>query len=162
MFDTYPFSNLNYANFKKMRKLLIGGLFAGIGYGLYKIASNAGQLQYGSLKLQKTSYQPLTTFVFHLLFPITNPTKTVFPFKGIEGAVWYGKTKLANIQLDTTETIVLKTGKTVNVPIKVVIDVLELSGDLQKLVRSGEFLNAAWVKGTIKSDLNFPFEVKIY
>ncbi len=146
-----------------MRKFLLAGVVAGIGYGLYRIAGNAGKLQFGQIKLQGgVKYVPISILEGKLILPITNPTSTNFPFRGITGAVFYGSTKLADIQLDTSETIVLKTGKTTNVPLKVSVDILKVGGDIFNLIRSGNWLDKAVVKGVVKSDLSFPFESKIF
>lgn len=146
----------------QMRKLLIGGVLMGIGYGIYRIVNNAGKLQFGQAKLTSTKYEPLTTLIFYISLPVTNPTDTNFPFKGITGGAFYGATELAKIQLNTAETIVLRKGKTVSVPIKIVVDGLKLSSDVFQLIKSGNWLNKAVIKGTVKSDLSFPFESKIF
>jgi LEA14-like dessication related protein len=145
-----------------MRNLLVAGIVGGIGYGIYRIAQNSGKLQYGQAKLQSTKYQFPTAVIFHLVLPIANPTSTNFPFKGITGGAFYGAVKIADIQLDTTQKIVLKSTKTVNVPVKVTVELLKLTNDVRELIKSGNWLNAAKLKGTIISDLKFPFEVKIF
>lgn len=147
-----------------MNRGLIAVILGGVGYGVYRIATNAGHLQFGNAKLQKTDYTPLVNFTFHFLLPITNPTKTQFPFRGIDGAAWYGKTKLADFQLDTSQQkiVVLGSGKTVNVPILVKVNILTLSSDVQSMIKSGDWLNAAVLKGVVKSDLNFAFQTKIF
>jgi hypothetical protein len=125
--------------------------------------SVTGFIEFGQIKLQGgVKYIPLTNLEFHLILPITNPTDTNFPFKAITGAAYYGKTKIADIQLDTSETLVLRTGKTTNVPLRVSVDILKAGSDIFNLIRSGNWLDKAVVKGVVKSDLSFPFESKIF
>ena len=145
-----------------MKKGVWALLVAGVGYGLYRLAGNASKLQFGNVKLNKTTYSFPLSLEFHMTQPITNPTTTNFPFKGIEGGAFYGKTKIADFKLDGTDKIVLKTNTTVNVPIAIKVDLLKLSSDVRDMVKNGNWLNAATLKGVVRSDINFPFESKIF
>lgn len=144
-----------------MNKGLLAVVIGGVGYGLYRIAQNAGRLQFGAAKLQKTTYSPLVNFDFHLILPIKNPTDTQYPIQAIEGAAFYGDTKIANFEMES-QNILLATGQTVNVPLVVKVNILTLASDVQKLIKDGNWLNKATLKGVVKSTVNFPFEEKIF
>lgn len=135
-------------------------LVSGIAYGAYQLFGATSKLQFGKLKLTGKKFT-LSGLELDFIFPIVNTDKkTSLPFDGFNGAMVYGTHKLAAINI--TEKYVLKANSTVNTSVKVVIDYFSLGAEIVNIIKTQDFLNAAYVEGIIKSaGLKFKTKTKI-
>ena len=142
------------------KKLGFGLIFAAIGYAVYSLVNAATKLQFGQIQLTQKRIQ-FNGLHLTLNFPIVNnDRKTSLPFNGFKGQLLYGTSELAKITIP--QTLVIQANSTVNLLVNVDINFLDLGVNLLALIRSGDWLNAAYIVGNIKSaGVLFPVRQKI-
>ena len=142
------------------KKIGIGLIIAAFGYVGYTLFGASKKLQFGAIKLKGKTLK-LDGLHLTLLFPITNTDKdTSLPFDGFNGGLFYGTTQLATLSIP--QKLTLAKNSTKDLTVEMHISFFELGANILSLVKSGDFLNAAFIKGNIKSGgLTFAVNQKI-
>jgi hypothetical protein len=142
------------------KRIGLGLILSGISYAVWQLFNATSKLQFGDIKLKNKQFQ-LTGLHLTFVFPITNTsTKVALQYDGFDGQLVYGSHRLATI--NTSEKYILKPKKSVTTTVVVVVKFFEL-GAIVNMVKSQDFLNAAFIEGNIKSEgLNFPVKQKIF
>lgn len=132
------------------KKLGIGVIIAALGFAGYKLFSATKKLEFGELK-KKGQQIKLDGIHVQLSMSVKNNDKsTSLPFDGFVGGLYYGDTiKLVDITIPKKQTILAK--KTIYFDIELKISWLGLGANIVSLIKSGDWLNSAWIVGKIKS-----------
>lgn len=138
----------------------LAAIAGGIGYGLYSLFAASSKLQFGKITFKSKSVN-LTGVHILLNFPITNTDKkTSLPFDGFTGALNYGTFELAKINI--VDKLSITKNSTVNLTVKVDVSFLKLGAEIVSIVQSGNFLNALYINGILKSGgLNVAVKQKV-
>ena len=146
------------------KQIGIGIVIGGIVFGISKLFGASKKLQFGQIKIRdKRFYLSLqkTGVDIVLSCPVVNPTKTALPYSGFDGAINYGKIKLATVSDSRSFTVAKES--TTNFSFTIFINFFQLGGQIIEAIKSGDFLNAAYLQGNIKSgSLKIPIKQKIF
>ena len=131
------------------KKVGIGLIVAAVGYVGYTLFGATKKLQFGAIKLKNKQIK-LDGLYLSFVISITNNDKdTSLPFDGFNGGLFYGTTKLSTISMSNKH--IISKNSTKNVSFDLFISWFGIASDILSFIKSGDFLNAAFVKGKIKS-----------
>lgn len=146
------------------RILGITAVLGVIGFAAAKLLGASKKLQFGQMKIRdKKFHVSLSKLGVTLIIgtTITNNSDTSLPYNGFDGSITYGKIDLASI-IDT-RSLMIKSKSETDMTFTVFIDFLKLGGQVVTAIKSGDFLNACYVVGNIKSaGVKFAVKSKVF